>query len=210
MVITYHGLECFKVSFGNLTVAFNPFSKESAKKHGLKEVRFGSDVVFVTTKHSDFNAVEQMSYGEKVPFAATGPGEYEFGDLTARGYGVKTTYDGKERYNTVYAVTLENINILFLGALSDEKLDASILGALPATDILFVPIGNDDVLDAAAASALGVKLEARVIIPMHYDKTSLAAFLKEEGSDAKPQDKFTIKKKELLEMEGDIVLLGAQ
>jgi len=57
MVITYHGLECFKVSLGDLTLAFNPFSKESAKKHGLKEVKFGADIVFVAAKHPDFSGV---------------------------------------------------------------------------------------------------------------------------------------------------------
>jgi L-ascorbate metabolism protein UlaG (beta-lactamase superfamily) len=210
MVITYHGLQCFKVSFGDLTLAFNPFSKESAKKHGLKEAKFGADVVFVTTGHPDFNAREQVTYGEKVPFVASGPGEYEFGELTARGFGVKTTYDGEERYNTIYQVTLEGINILFVGALSNEKLDASILGALPSTDILFVPIGGGDVLDASPASSLGVKLEARVVIPMHYAKDSLSAFLKEEGSDVKSQEKFTVKKKDILTMEGDIVVLSAE
>jgi L-ascorbate metabolism protein UlaG (beta-lactamase superfamily) len=210
MVITYHGLECFKVTLGDLTIAFNPYSKESAKKHGLKEVKFGADVAFVSMNHRDFNAVEQVAYGERVPFKVAGPGEYEVGDLTIRGFGVKTTYDGEERYNTIYQVSLEGANILFLGALGDGKLDASVLGGLGEIDIMFVPVGAGDVLDGSAASALGVKLESRVIIPMHYDKGTLQAFLKEEGSNAKPEDKLTIKKKDLLTKEGEIVVLAPQ
>ncbi|MBX9906295.1 MBL fold metallo-hydrolase [Patescibacteria group bacterium] len=208
MVITYHGLECFKVSFGNLTIAFNPFSKESAKKYGLKEVKFGADVVFVTTKHPDFNGVEQVTYGEKVPFVVSGPGEYEVGDLTIRAFGVPTVYDGEERFTTVYQVTLEGANLLFLGPIPNAKLDSSLLGSLGEIDIIFVPVGDGEVLDGAAASALGVKLEAHVIIPMHYEKDTLAAFLKEEGVSVKPQDKFTIKKKELSALEGEVVVLG--
>ncbi len=208
MVITYHGLECFKVSLGDLTIAFNPFSKETAKKHGLKEVKFGADVVFVTTKHPDFNAVDQVSYGEKVPFVVSGPGEYEVGDLTIRAFGVPTNYGGTERFTTVYQVTLEGANLLFLGPLPNVKLDASLLGALGEIDILFVPVDGGDVLDGAAASALGVKLEARVIIPMHYTKETLTTFLKEEGSTVKPQDKLTIRKKDLAALEGEIVVLG--
>lgn len=210
MVITHHGLECFKVTLGDLTIAFNPFSKESAKKHGLKEVKFGADVVFVSMGHPDFNAVEQVAYGEKIPFKISGPGEYEVGDLTVRGFGVKTTYDGGERFNTIYQVSLEGTNILFLGGISDGKLDATVLGALGEIDIMFVPVGAGDVLDGSAASALGVKLEARIIIPMHYDKASLAVFLKEEGSAAKPEDKLTIKKKDLLTKEGEIIVLASQ
>lgn len=210
MVITYHGLECFKVTFGDLTIAFNPYSKESAKKHGLKEVKFGADVAFISMNHPDFNAIDQVAYGERVPFKVSGPGEYEVGDLTIRGFGVKTAYDGEERYNTIYQVSLEGANILFLGALSDAKLEASVLGGLGEIDIMFVPVGAGDVLDAAAASALGVKLESRVVIPMHFDKTTLAAFLKEEGSTVKPEDKLTIKKKDLLTKEGEIVVLASQ
>lgn len=208
MVITYHGLECFKVSLGNLTLAFNPFSKESAKKHGLKEVKFGADIVFVTTKHPDFAGIEQMAYGEKTPLVIDGPGEYEVDELAIRGFGVPTTYGGKERFTTIYQVALEGANLLFMGALGNGKLDPSILGSLGEVDILFVPVGGDEVLDGAAASALGVKLEARVVIPMHYEKDTLAAFLKEEGSSVKPQEKLTIKKKDLLGMEGEIVVLS--
>ncbi len=207
MVITYYGLECFKVSLGDLTFAINPFSKESAKKHGLREVKFGADVAFVTTKHPDFNATEQATHGEKTPFVVDGPGEYEVGDLKIRAFGVPTIYDKKECFTTLYQISLEGVNMLFVGPVGNSKLDASVLGALPEIDILFVPVGGDDVLDGAGASALVVKLEAKAVIPMHYDKASLTAFLKEEGSTAKAQEKLTTKKKDLLTLEGEIVVL---
>ena len=206
MVITYQGGECFKVSFADTTLAFNPVAKGSK----LSPVKFGADVAFVSLNHPDFNGVEQVTYGDRAPFVVSGPGEYEIGEVTARGFGVKTIYDGEERFNTIYQVTLEGINMVFLGALSDSAIDPKILEKFGDIDILFVPIGGGDVLDVPAASKLGVKLEARVIIPMHYDAKALDAFLKEEGSTAgKPEEKFTVKKKDLLEMEGAIIVLKA-
>ena len=206
MVITYQGGECFKVSFADTTLAFNPVAKGSK----LSPVKFGADVAFVSLNHPDFNGVEQVTYGDRAPFVVSGPGEYEIGEVTARGFGVKTIYDGEERFNTIYQVTLEGINMVFLGALSDSAIDSKILEKFGDIDILFVPIGGGDVLDVPAASKLGVKLEARVIIPMHYDAKALDAFLKEEGSTAgKPEEKFTVKKKDLLEMEGAIIVLKA-
>lgn len=206
MIITYHGGQCFKVSFGNTTLAFDPISKQAKK---LDAVKFGADVAFVSVRHPDFNGVEQVAYGTKEPFVVDGPGEYEIGDVTARGYGVKTTYDGAERYNTVYQVRLEEMNMVFLGALSDPELDPKILSELGDIDILFVPIGGGDVLEVPQATKLATKLEARLIIPMHYDATALKAFLKEEGIDSlKPVDKLTIKKKDIAEMEGEVVVLG--
>ena len=63
-------------------------------------------------------------------------------------------------------------------------------------------------LEVPQASKLAVKLEARLIIPMHYDEKALAAFLKEEGAESgKPQEKLTIKKKDVMTMEGEIVVL---
>ena len=206
MVITFHGAQCFKVSFGDTTLVFDPISKKSK----LEGVKFGADVAFVSLNHPDFNGGEEMAFGAKQPFVVQGPGEYEIGEATARGFGVKTTYEGVGRYNTIYQVTLEGINIVFLGALGSEAIDPQILGELDDIDILFVPIGGGDVLDVPAASKLATKLEARCIIPMHYTDTALKAFFKEEGADpVKPIDKLTIKKKDLAEMEGEIVVLSA-
>ncbi|MCF7815581.1 MAG: MBL fold metallo-hydrolase [Candidatus Pacebacteria bacterium] len=206
MIITHHGGQCFKVSFGDTTLVFDPISKKSK----LTGARFGADVAFVSLNHPDFNGAGEMSYGTKEAFVIDGPGEYEVGEVTTRGYGVPTTYENVARYNTIYQVTLEGINIVFLGALGSEVIDSKILGELDDIDILFIPIGGGDVLDVPAASKLATKFEAKCIIPMHYSDAALKAFFKEEGIDpVKPIDKLTIKKKDLAEMEGEIVVLSS-
>jgi L-ascorbate metabolism protein UlaG (beta-lactamase superfamily) len=206
MIITHHGGQCFKVSFGDTTLAFDPISKKSK----LTPAKFGSDVAFVSMHHPDFNGTDQVALGSREPFIVEGPGEYEVGDVTARGYGVDTTYDKEKKVNTIYQVVLEGMNMVFLGALGDPEIDPKILGELGNIDILFVPIGGGDVLEVPQASKLAVKLEAKLIIPMHYDAVALKAFLKEESSeDVKPVDKLTIKKKDLEAYEGEIVVLSA-
>jgi len=207
MIITYHGGQCFKVTFGDTTIAFDPISKNSKK---WSPAKFGADAAFISMKHPDFNGRDQVVHGSRQAFVVDGPGEYEIGEVKAHGWGVATTYDGKPHFNTIYQVQLEGINMVFLGALNSPDIDPKILGELADIDILFVPIGGGDVMEVPQASKLGVKLEARLIIPMHYDKNSLEAFLKEESAqNTKPQDKLTIKKKDVLAMEGEIVVLGA-
>ena len=204
MVITYHGGQCFKVSFGDTTLVFDPISKKS-KWGGVK---FGADVAFVSLWHPNFNGVEEVAYGSKEPFVVDGPGEYEVGSVTARGYGVQTTYENVEKFNTIYQVTLEDMNMVFLGALGSEAIDPQILSEMGDIDILFVPIGGGDVLDVPAASKLATKLEAKCIIPMHYDTPALKEFFKEMGVDSvTPQEKLTLKKRDLAEMEGEVVVL---
>jgi len=205
MVITYHGGQCFKVSFGNTTLAFDPIAKESK----LTSVKFGSDVAFISLNHPNFNGSSQVALGNKQPFVVSGPGEYEIGEVAVRGFGIKTTYENVEHFNTIYQVRLEEMNLVFLGALGDAEIDPKILGELGDIDILFVPIGGGDVLDVPAAAKLATKLEARLILPMHYDKTSLNTFLKEVGAETvKPVDKLTIKKRDVVVMEGDVVVLS--
>ena len=107
------------------------------------------------------------------------------------------------------------MNLCFLGALGHADLPAEIKEALGDIDILFLPIGGEGVLTSAEANKLATALEAKMIIPMHFDgigdKKALTTFLKEAGSeDSKPADKLTIKKKDLEGKEGDVVVLSAQ
>lgn len=208
MVITYHGGQSFKVTFGDTTLAFNPVSKTSKL---ADPVKFGADVAFVSLWHKDFNGVKEVTHGSKEPFVVDTPGEFEVGQVTARGFGVKTTYDKTEAFNTVYQVRLEDMNMVFLGALSDPEIDPKILGELGDIDILFVPIGGGDLLEVPQASKLAVKLEAKLVIPMQYDDATLKAFLKEESKDGlKSVEKLTLKKKDVAAMSGEVAVLSSK
>lgn len=205
MVITYHGLGCFKVAQGDTTLVFDPVSK-SSKAH--KPVSFGTDIVLVSFNHPDTNGVDQVTRGDKEPFVITGPGEYEVHDITIYGFQSSSEYAGTKQVSTIYRVVFDDIQIVYAGTLGSGDIDSSVKEELGSPDILFVPIGGKDVLDSKAAHKLGVQLEAKTIIPMHYDAKALKAFLKEEGeSGDKPQDKLTIKKKDFAGREGDIIVL---
>ncbi|MFA6797257.1 MAG: MBL fold metallo-hydrolase [Candidatus Paceibacterota bacterium] len=210
MIITYQGVEFFKVQFGDTTIAFNPISKESK----FKNTRFFADIAFVSLNHKDMNGVENLSYNGKEPFVISGPGEYEVKDVFIKGFASKSMYDGKERVNTVYSVTLEGMNLCFLGAISDHNIPKEIKEALGSVDILFLPIGDDGVLDAAKAEKLCVEIEPKIVIPMHYGdvgtKDALKKYVKEAGEEnVKPIDKLTIKRKDLDNKLGETVILSS-
>jgi hypothetical protein len=63
MIITYQGVEFFKVQFGDTTIAFNPISKDSK----FKNTRFYSDIALVSLNHQDMNGCENLSYTAKIP-----------------------------------------------------------------------------------------------------------------------------------------------
>ncbi|MDB5254251.1 MAG: hypothetical protein JWL80_317 [Parcubacteria group bacterium] len=208
MIISYQGIESFKISQGDLTLAINPPSKDS--KFGTN--KSGADITLITTNHPDLNGGDTTSRGDKESFVITGPGEYEVKDVGIKGFLSESNYGDEARYNTIYQISFEGMNLGFLGALSNPALSADALEALEEVDVLFVPIGGEGVLDAAAAYKLAVSLEPSIIIPMHYgkvgDKKSLDVFLKEGGEDKVDAiDKLVLKKKDLEGKEGDIVVL---
>jgi len=206
MVISYAGGECFKVSQGDLTIAFNPPAKGST----LASSKFGADIALVSLNHEDFNGVENAAFGERSPFVIEGPGEYEIKGTAVRGFGGQTTYDKRQTINTIYSVAVEGMNLCFLGALGSAELPSSAKQELDDIDVLFLPVGGKDVLDHAAAYKLAVGLGPKVIIPMHYDAGSLKAFLKEAGAEGtKAEERLTIKKKDLDGKEAEVVVLQA-
>jgi L-ascorbate metabolism protein UlaG (beta-lactamase superfamily) len=208
MVISYLGGECIKVTQGDLTLAFNPPSKDSS----LKMSKFGADIALVSLDNEDFNGTENAAFGEREPFVITGPGEYEVKGVAVRGFGSESQYGGKG-INTIYSVALEGMNLCFLGALDSVTLPPAAKQELDNIDILFVPIGGDGVLGYEDAYKLAVQLGPKAVVPIHYGdiggKDSLKSFLKEAGKDVKAVDKLTVKKKDLDGKEGEIIVLAA-
>ncbi len=209
MVITYFGHEYFKVQFGDTTLAFNPISKDSK----LKTARFGADIALISMHDSDMDGTEQVSYGEREAFVIDGPGEYEVKDVFIKGF-LSGTKNSKGKYNTIYTVSLEGMNICFLGAQPSKDIGSETKSSLGDIDILFVPIGGEDVLTASEAYKLAVSLGARLVIPMHY-KTGkegdavISTFLKEGGvTKSEVLEKLTLKKKDLEGKEGEIAVLA--
>jgi len=209
MIITHHKGEFIKITFGDTTLAFNPISKKSK----LPQTKFGADIVFVSLNHPDMNGVDEVRRSSKDLFVIDGPGEYEVRGITAHGVMSKSEYAGKSMINTMYAVRMEGMNIIFLGAIADKKeMDYSITEGMGSVDIVFVPIGSDGVFTPAEANAVANSLEARIVIPIHFDgigeKGMLDEFLKEAAADdVKPVEKLTIKKKDLENYNGSVVVV---
>ena len=90
MIITHYGGEFFKIQFGDATLALNPVSKDSK----LKPTRFGADVALVSLDDPDFNGVDQIGFGEKMPFIISGPGEYEINGIFIQGF---SSVGGKDK-----------------------------------------------------------------------------------------------------------------
>ncbi|MFO0743830.1 MAG: MBL fold metallo-hydrolase [Candidatus Paceibacterota bacterium] len=212
MIITHFNKQHFKIQLGDLTLSFNPVSKDSK----FDTNKYGADVVFITTNTPDYNGGDLMSFGDRKPFVISSPGEYEVQDIFIKGFGsfVELPLDAKSKtktklQNTSYVMTVDNMRICFLGCLH-EDLTPEQKEIIDEIDILFVPVSSsEDMLNAYDASKLATKLEPKLVIPMDYDEASLKLFLKESGTDIskiEKVEKLTIKRKDIESKQGEVVL----
>lgn len=200
MILTYHGGQFIKAQSGDTIIAVNPISKASK----LKTSKFGADIALISINDVDYNGVEEVTFGTKIPFVVTGAGEYEVKDIFIKGFDSK---GDDKKINTIYSVLFDGMHLCFLGALATDELNEDAVEALTDIDILFVPV--DDTITVSKAYKLSVSLEPKLIIPIGED-VFVKAFLKEAGQTAPEKlDKLTLKKKDLDGKEGDIVLLTA-
>ena len=205
MIITYFGKQFFKIQQGETVLSFNPVSKSS--KTGIN-THFGADIALITTNHPDYNGLEQLSHGERTPFAIAGPGDYEIKEIFIKGVLSDAVIADKKYINTIYLLSVDNINIVFLGALSNPEISKEAHEAINSPDVLFIPVGGKGLLDAKSAAKLASLFEPKMIIPMDYDELSLKVFLKEIGEEkAEVIDKLTLKLKDLEGKEGEVVVL---
>ncbi len=207
MIITHYGKEHFKLQVGDTTIAINPVSKDGKGK----VAKYGADICLITTNHPDYNGAEQTEHGGKTPFVIRGAGEYEVQNIFIKGFSTVTSLkDGKKSVNyqnTSYVFTFDGVRVTFLGALSTTLLPEH-KAIIDETDILFVPVGNDEfLLNPYDAHKLAVSLEPKLIIPIDYDEQSLPIFLQEAGTPTiAPLEKLTIKKKDIEGKLGEVVL----
>ena len=100
------------------------------------------------------------------------------------------------------------MRLCMLGALDTAKLGEKVYDDVGEVDILFVPIGGNGVLSPADAHKLSLSFSPGLIVPMQYDAATLKQFLKEAGQEGvAPQEKLTVKKKDMEGKEGEVAVL---
>ncbi len=215
MNIQYYGDYCFKISTkpaGRATEDVIIWTDLLEKGSGLRAPQGQADIVFLT--HGNTEAVKESLKGE--PAVIDAPGEYSAKGIAALGFpAFRDNKEGAERgQNTLFAFESEDIHVAFLGALGHD-LSPDILDKLNGVDILFVPVGGSDTLDAKLAAELVRKIEPKIIIPMHYKIPGLTLSLETEKAFCDtigncPKEtlpKFNIKKKEMEGKQLEVVLL---
>jgi L-ascorbate metabolism protein UlaG (beta-lactamase superfamily) len=209
--ITWLGHSCFRLRDRAATVVTDPYGKDL----GLNLVRVRADIVTVSHDAEDHNYVR----GVKGDFQVlTGPGEYEVSSVFVTGLELRGDRKKKEAAsvprNTVFLFEFEDVTICHLGDLNIVPTQAQVEEALGEVDVLLIPVGGGESLNASQASEVVSLLEPHIVIPMHYHVPDSAAqldpvgkFLKEMGLDKVPPQEVLKVSRSGLPDETQIVLL---
>lgn len=195
MVITFYGENCFKFQVGDTSVLTDPVDSKS----GLSSPRFKYDALIKTL--SLFPPEEK---GEEL--AIFGPGEYNFKDITVSGFLLENEVTEKI-LKTVYVAQMEDIKFGIMGHLA-EMPQPSVMEHLEEIDVLILPGGGKPFIDQKHAVKLIRQIQPKIVIPTFFkvpglkrQADDLKEFLEEfNHGKREPQEKLTIKKKDLAGM----------
>ncbi len=214
MEITWHGYSCFTLKTKNCTVVIDPYSASV----GLKLPALKADVVLVSKQEEEHNNVAAIKEpGQIIDW----PGEYEVKGVAITGHTLppaKEKKSAKSGAALYFLLEIDGINICFLGDLQGELSDELIEG-IGDVDLLMLPVGGNETMDAKQAHNVIEEIEPRAVLPMHYATPGVKAsldgvevFLKQAGATGtETKEKFTISSRsELSEDKINYILLNPQ
>jgi L-ascorbate metabolism protein UlaG (beta-lactamase superfamily) len=181
MEITWYGHACFRLKSRGATVVTDPYDKTL----GLSLPHPKADIVTVShnTPHHNYVA------GVKGDFMViNSPGEYEIKGVFVTGIHMTSPKNAKSpTQNKVFVIYMEDINLCHLGDLAYVPTQKQVedMGNI---DVLLIPVGGQNALNAAQAAEVISLIEPYIVIPMHYKLPGLtikldpaSKFLKEMG-----------------------------
>ncbi|MDD3614563.1 MAG: MBL fold metallo-hydrolase [Candidatus Pacebacteria bacterium] len=197
MTIEWFGEGCFKITeTGN---RFSVLTELPTRESGLNSPRHKVDVII-----NIFSDLSDSLFGQekKETFLISNAGEYELKGNFIRGIILSIN---KNLVKSAYKLQIENIKVGYLGMMTPKEMTPEVGNFFSDADVILVPVGGGDVLDATAAAEIIKQLEPKIVIPMYYKipglkikRGELDNFLKKmEVKSANKEDRVIIKSKDL-------------
>ncbi len=183
MEITWFGHACFQIKTDIATIVTDPFDDSL----GLPVPQLSANIVTVSHDSPRHNAIQTIDGSPKL---FNRPGEYEIQQVFIVGAAIyhpsaKTSADVSR--NIVFTYEANGITICHMGDIRHVPTQRQV-EHFANVDILLVPVGDGNSLNAAQASEVIGFIEPSIVIPMHYHLPNinitldpLEKFVKEMG-----------------------------
>ena len=168
MQITWYGHSCFLLTADNrYSILTDPCDRET----GYELHDIVCDAVTVSHDHHDHNCLSSVAGS---PLVIRTPGEHQAGEVIVTGFSsyhddAKGAHRGE---NIVFLYQIDDLKVLHLGDLG-HMLSDEVIQKIGDVDILLAPIGGVFTINAKTATELADRLNAKVLIPMHYKTPAL-------------------------------------
>ena len=127
----------------------------------------GAEIALVSHHHHDHDAVENLQ-GNPTVIDKAGVYTPAEGIMITAVCGYHDEEQGAKRGETLlFLIEAEGLRIVHLGDLG-EKLNDEQAGILYDPDVLMIPVGGFYTIDGRQAKETAARLNAKVILPMHY------------------------------------------
>jgi L-ascorbate metabolism protein UlaG (beta-lactamase superfamily) len=143
-----------------VTIVTDPFSNSI----GLETPRLKGDIVTVSHDSPGHNYAEAVKGAEHV---LTSAGEYEISGVFITGITMSDVKSAVPRKNVAYFCDYETLTVLHLGDLTHVP-EQSVVQALGEVNVLLIPVGGGNGLNANNAAEVVALLEPHYVVPMHY------------------------------------------
>ncbi|MBD3328622.1 hypothetical protein GF340_04955 [Candidatus Peregrinibacteria bacterium] len=188
MEIIWRGNTCVEIKNKKNTVLINPY-KETPD---YKLDKLNTDILVLTGNQPGADNKDIVDVKSRI---IDWPGEYEINGILLNAYQL---INGE---NKGFFLTLsdENLKICYMEDIGDD-LNDELIESIGDVDILIIPVGGKDKMNAKIAHKVMEEIEPRCVIPMMYqvdrkpaDLETAEAFLKTAGAvQAEPVDKYEI------------------
>lgn len=154
--IIWHGHACFEFVCGERSAVIDPYREVP----GYPALALEAGEIYASHSHHDdhgyFEAVKIIAQPGKSPFKVTTVDTFhdpEGGALRGK--------------NKITVIEAGGVRLAHFGDLGHE-LSAEQLEAIKGIDIAMIPVGGFYTIDGIQAAELAGKIDAKIVIPMHY------------------------------------------
>ncbi len=162
MDVQFYGANCLLLSTKGVRVVID----DNLADLGGKSIVKPGDIVLYTMTHGDPKAEAKLVIDQ--------PGEYEVSDVSVYGIPARAHIDEPDQKTaTMYKLHTKDLNIFVPGHIYPDLTDEQI-ESIGMVDVMCLPVGgNGYTLDPVGALKVIKKIEPKLIVPTHYDDTSL-------------------------------------
>ena len=216
MNIFWRGETCFQIisqmtKDNPVKIVIDPLKDGS----GFKMPKLEADILIESSDKINFDKIK----GD--PFVIDGPGEFDIKGIFVQGIFAprKENAEQKEKpqpLSFAYILEAEGVKICHLGSLGTQDINSNgVMDKIGDVDVLMISVGGGFGFTAQEAASIAKQIDARIVVPMLYKYPKISSslespdnFLKIMGKkDIEPISKLSIKKKDIVKMPKEIIIL---